>query len=155
MSRTYKGRYPVKNPSKYVGDHTKVTYRSSWELRYARYCDISSKVLEWNSEEYVIPYFLATDGKMHRYYVDFYVKVLEGSGKISKHLIEIKPNKERKPPKHNKNKRRFLTETLTYIKNQAKWKAATIFAHERGMSFYVLDEFDLGIKSRGKKNKCH
>ncbi len=31
MRKTYSGKYKVKYPEKYNGDHTKVTYRSYWE----------------------------------------------------------------------------------------------------------------------------
>ena len=52
----YSGRYKVKNPSKYKGDHTNVIYRSMWEKYAFKWCDNNSNVVEWSSEEVVIPY---------------------------------------------------------------------------------------------------
>jgi len=48
------GFYKIKNPDKYTGKKTPI-YRSSWELSYMIYCDMSSNILKWGSEE--IPIF--------------------------------------------------------------------------------------------------
>ena len=45
-----------KNPKKYLGDHTKVVYRSLWERRFMVFCDSNSSVISWGSEEVVVPY---------------------------------------------------------------------------------------------------
>lgn len=148
----WKGKYKVKNPEKYTGDFTKVTYRSSWELAYMRWCDDCSRVLRWNSEEIVVPYRCPTDSKMHRYYTDFYVKVLnEKTGEISENIIEIKPHKQTVKPKQNKNKKRYIAQVKVWLKNNAKWKAAKKYADERGMHFFVLTENELNIPSLRKK----
>ena len=39
------------------------------------YCDRNEKIVEWGSEEFFIPYRSPLDGKIHRYFPDFYVKV--------------------------------------------------------------------------------
>jgi hypothetical protein len=39
------------------------------------YCDSSASIIEWGSEEIIIPYLSPWDGKKHRYYPDFYIKV--------------------------------------------------------------------------------
>lgn len=142
----YKGKYSVSYPTKYRGDIQDVVYRSSWELRFMRWCDHNPAVLEWGSETVVIPYKSPVDNKLHRYFVDFYVKVKDKFGKITKYLVEIKPEKYTKPPEIPKKKtRRFLEEVFTYGTNQAKWKAANEFCEDRGMKFLVLTESDLGI----------
>ena len=56
-----------------------------------KYCDSTPSILEWGSEEIAIPYRSPIDNKSHRYYPDFYIKVREKSGKISKYIVEIKP----------------------------------------------------------------
>lgn len=144
--KVYSGKYKVKNLEKYKGDPTKVVYRSSWERKFMHYCDMSSKVLEWSSEEVVVPYVCPTDSKQHRYFVDFAIKTKDAEGNIQKLLIEIKPKKETVPPRKSANKQRYVIECMTYAKNQAKWKAATAYAEKRGMKFVVLTEYDLGIK---------
>lgn len=143
----YKGRYKVLNPSKYRGDISEVVYRSSWELRFMRWCDINASVLEWGSETIVIPYKSPVDSKLHRYFVDFYVKIKSKDNKVVKYLVEIKPEKFTKPPEiPKKQTKRFIEEVFQYGTNQAKWKAADEFCKDRGMKFLVLTENDLGIK---------
>ena len=143
---TYKGRYRVINPSKYRGDSQDVTYRSSWELKFMKWCDTNPSVLEWGSETIVIPYTSPVDNRVHRYFVDFYIKVQDRNGKINRYLVEIKPAKLTKPPEIPARKtRRFVQEVFQYGTNQAKWKAADEYCIERSMKFLVLTEIDLGI----------
>ena len=142
----YKGRYKVLNPSKYKGNLSDIVYRSSWELRFMRWCDTNASVLEWGSETVVIPYKSPVDSKLHRYFVDFYVKIKNKDNKIVKYLVEIKPEKFTKPPEVPKRQtKKFIQEVFQYGTNQAKWKAATEFCQDRGMKFLILTENDLGI----------
>ena len=71
---SYSGRYIPKNPKKYKGDPSKVIYRSLWERRFMTYCDSSVSIVEWGSEEIIIPYLSPWDKKIHRYFPDFYIK---------------------------------------------------------------------------------
>ena len=143
---TYKGRYRVINPSKYRGDSQDVTYRSSWELKFMKWCDTNPSVLEWGSETIIIPYISPVDNRVHRYFVDFYIKVQDRNGKINRYLVEIKPAKFTKPPEIPARKtRRFVQEVFQYGTNQAKWKAADEYCIERSMKFLVLTEVDLGM----------
>jgi len=148
-TRGIKSKYVVKNRHKYIGKNIdSIILRSSWESLYIRHLDYSKSILEFSSECVIIPYICPTDGKRHKYYMDFFVKSIDAEGNISRSLVEIKPNKERSRPRNNKNKKRHLTETMTYVKNQAKWAAAELYAHTRGWNFYVLDEYSLGIKKK-------
>ena len=81
---SYRGKYTIKDKSKYAGDPKKVVYRSLWERRLMVYCDKQKSVVEWGSEEIVIPYYSPLDGKMHRYYPDFYMTVRQKDGSIKK-----------------------------------------------------------------------
>ena len=67
---SYKGKYIPKNPQKYKGDPSQVVYRSLWERKFMVYCDKNDKVVEWGSEEIIVPYRSPWDGKMHRYFPD-------------------------------------------------------------------------------------
>ncbi len=143
---TYKGRYRVNNPSKYRGDINDVVYRSLWELKFMKWCDNNNSVVEWGSEIAVIPYMSPVDRRVHRYFVDFYLKIVDKSGGITKYLIEIKPDRFTKPPPIPERKtKKFIQEVMQYGVNQAKWKAADEFCLDRGMKFLVLTENDLGI----------
>ena len=119
----YKGKYRIVSPAKYKGDIQDVVYRSSWELKFMKWCDTNTSVLEWGSETVIIPYKSPVDSKTHRYFVDFYIKVRDKKGVISKYLVEIKPEKFTKPPAiPKKQTRRFIEEVFMYGTNQAKWK---------------------------------
>ena len=144
---SYKGRYQPNNPLKYKGNFKNIIYRSLWEKKFMRYCDSNQNILEWGSEEYVIPYRSPLDNKIHRYFPDFYIKVNEKNGHIKKYLIEIKPKRQCVEPKVQKNKTRgYLYEVYEYARNQAKWKAAKSFCADRLWEFKVLTEDELGIK---------
>jgi hypothetical protein len=139
----------VANAAKYKGDITNIVYRSLWELKFMKWCDSSISVVEWGSETVIIPYISPIDNKVHRYFVDFYIKVKTKTDSIEKYLIEIKPEKFTKPPEIPKKKtKRFIDEVFQYGVNDAKWKAAFEFCKDRNMKFIILTEKDLGIKTR-------
>ncbi len=143
----YKGKFRPKIPKKYRGDYTNIIYRSLWELKFMKYCDSNQNILEWGSEEIIIPYISPLDNRPHRYFPDFYIKVRENTGKIKKMIIEIKPKKQCIEPKVQKIKTKsYVREVCEYVKNQAKWEAATDFCKDRMMDFKVLTESELGIK---------
>ena len=145
---TMKGLYKIQNPKKYIGDPGRIIYRSSWELKFMKWCDSNPSVLEWGSEELAIPYISPKDNRVHRYFVDFYMKVQESSGKAKKYLIEIKPAKFVQQPKIPARKtKQFLNEVMTWGVNQAKWKYATEFCEDNGWEFMILTEKELGIKA--------
>lgn len=143
---TYKGKYSVKNPKKYRGDINEISYRSSWELKFMNWCDRNDAVLEWGSEIAVIPYISPVDKKVHRYFVDFYMKIKDTQGNIKKYLIEIKPKRfTQEPVKPKKMSKQFIQEVYTYSVNQAKWKAAKEFCADRGFEFLILTEEELKV----------
>ncbi len=125
---------------KYKGSQHPV-YRSSWELRFFKWCDSNPNVYEWTSESVVIPYTSPIDNKKHRYFVDNTVKIREGD-KLVKYLIEIKPKKQTVKPKPHGNKKQstILYENMNYIRNMAKWSAADKWCKTRGYKFQILTE---------------
>jgi len=150
---TYKGKYKVKNPSKYRGDYNNVIYRSSWELKLMNWCDSTPAVLEWGSEVAVIPYISPVDKKIHRYFVDFYMKIQDKNGNIEKYLVEVKPKKfTQEPVKPKRVTKQFIEEVFTYGVNQAKWKAAREFCEDRRWKFVVLTEDELKVDGYRKKS---
>ena len=112
-----------------------------------KWCDSSKSVIEWGSETVIIPYVSPVDKRIHRYFVDFYIKVKTSSNLIEKYLVEIKPERFTKPPEIPERKtKRFINEVFQYGVNDAKWKAAFEFCKDRNMKFIILTEKDLGIK---------
>jgi hypothetical protein len=140
----YSGRYIPTNPKKYRGNVDKVYYRSMWERKFMVYCDRNSAILEWGSEEVVIPYISPLDGKRHRYFPDFYIKVKQTDGSVKKMIIEVKPKKQCSPPVSSRKTKRFISEVRTWGVNKAKWEAAIEFCNDRMMEFKILTEDHLG-----------
>lgn len=141
----YSGRFIPKNRKKYKGDVNNIFYRSSWECKYMSYLDSDPRVLEWSSEEVIVPYKSPVDNRMHRYFVDFWVKMQTVHGpKVF--LIEIKPKKQSKEPQPRKRMtKQYIQEVATWGINQAKWSAATDYCLDRGWEFKVLTEDDLKL----------
>jgi len=141
---SYKGKFKPKNYQKYKGDPTNIVYRSLLERRFMVYCDEKPWILEWSSEEIVVPYKSPIDNRWHRYFVDFWIKYRKSNNEIKTLLIEIKPDSQTRPPtKKDKITRRFLTEVQTWGINQAKWKAASEYCLDRKWEFKILTEKDL------------
>ena len=98
---SYKGRYTPINPSKYKGDPTKIYWRSSWELQVMKWLDYHSSIVEWSSEETIIPYKNPLDQRLHRYFPDFKITVNRG-GIFERYIVEVKPKVDVKPKKGKK-----------------------------------------------------
>lgn len=149
-TKTYKGKFRTKNPLKYKGDVGNIVYRSLWELRFMKWCDQNISVQEWGSETVIVPYVSPLDKKVHRYFVDFYIKIKDKNGGIQKYLVEIKPERFTKPPAiPERRTKKFIDEVFQYGVNEAKWKAAFEFCQDRNMKFIVLTEKDLGLINGG------
>jgi hypothetical protein len=134
------GIYKPKNPKKYIG--AVPVYRSMMELKAFRYLDNNPNVLSWSSESVVVPYVSPADGNIHRYFVDLVAKLQSKDGTIKKLLIEVKPERQTKPPVESAKKKQ---KTLIYEKyhwaiNQAKWDAARKWCEKKGYTFIILNE---------------
>lgn len=131
----YSGRYKVVNVDKYKGDHTNVVYRSLWERHVFSWCDSNPKVKKWSSEELIIPYYYDVDKKYHRYFPDILIEMQDKTI-----LVEIKPEKETVPPINPNKSKRYIAESLTYVKNMNKWEAANEYCKDRGWEFQIWTE---------------
>lgn len=139
------GKYEPTNPEKYVGDIHNIICRSSWEYRFCTYCDLNESILKWTSEPLYIDYYNPLDKKMHKYYVDFYVKSVKSDGSTEEWILEVKPERQTQKPIYEG----FMTtaklksynhKMQIYITNQAKFKAAVEWANKRGFKFKIVDE---------------
>ena len=139
--KPYSGKFKPKNYKKYKGDPTQIVYRSLWERRFMVYCDNTPNIIEWGSEELVIPYKSPLDRRVHRYFPDFYVKYVDKNGHARRVVIEVKPKKQLKPPKEPMRRtKRWMNEVATYMINQAKFKAAGEYCKDRKLEFRILTE---------------
>jgi len=148
MGNFKQGIFKPKNKKKYIGNADNIVFRSGWELRVMNWLDQNTNVIEWCSEELMIPYFFQGDGKTHRYYPDFLIKLKSKNGVNRKIIIEVKPAKETVLPKKpkrmtKKSKVRYLNECMTYQKNSDKWESATAYAKKNGMEFKIMTEYDI------------
>lgn len=142
----YSGKFTPKNPQKYVGDHTNIIYRSSWECKVMSWLDRNTDIISWASEELIIPYVSPVDSRTHRYFPDFIVKVKTKDGKTKTMIIEVKPKKQTKEPEKKKRiTKQYIQEVVTWGVNQAKWKAATEYCLDRGWEFKLITEDHLGL----------
>ena len=143
MSKSFKGIYKPIKPEKYVGNPNNIVYRSLLEKRFMLYCDKNVDITHWASEELAIPYTNPITRKRHRYFPDFIIKTKKGK----RYMIEIKPSRQCKPPKKpvSRKTRSYMRESLEYIKNQAKWQAASKYCEDQNAEFKIITEKDLGI----------
>lgn len=143
----YRGKFKPKFPQKYRGDPTNIIYRSLWERNCMVYFDQNPNILQWSSEEIIVPYKSPIDGKWHRYYPDFLIRTRNKQGKTETIMIEVKPSKETKEPTPQKRiTKKYLYEVQTWGINSSKWRAAQEFCKDRKWKFMILTEKELGIK---------
>jgi hypothetical protein len=139
----YSGRFLPKNPQKYRGDPTNIIYRSTWERRVMVWLDETENIVEWGSEELIIPYRSPVDGKYHRYFPDFFVKTKNSKGEIKVMVIEVKPLNQTFPPQRKKRiTKQYIQEVTTWAINQSKWKYAVEYCKDKGWQFCVMTSKD-------------
>ena len=139
---TYKGRYFPSNPKKYRGNPNQIIYRSLWERKVMVYCDKNDAILEWGSEEIIVPYLSPWDGRIHRYFPDFYMKVRQADGSTKKFIVEVKPKAQTKEPVKNPKRKtkKWYKDVEAWGINSAKWKSANQYCEDKGMEFKILTE---------------
>ena len=144
--KSYKGYYKPRNPNKYIGDPDNIIYRSSWERMCMVYFDNNPNVLQWGSEEVIVPYRSPIDGRLLRYYPDFLIKVLTSKGDTDTILIEVKPYSQTQPPiVRSRKTKKYINEVATYGINSSKWHFAKEYCKDRGWKFQIITEKELGI----------
>jgi hypothetical protein len=129
------GLYDLVNPGKYIGNKNAVVYRSGWEKEMHHFLDCNPNIIAWASEPFAIPYIKPTDGQVHRYFPDYYVKYKDKYGNVVEEIIEVKPKAQRVLREGASR-----GEVIDYYINQAKWKYATLWCKERKLIFRVISE---------------
>jgi hypothetical protein len=133
----YKTRFLPINAKKYIGDSSKIVCRSLWERNVCKFCDENDSILRWSFEEIAIPYVSPLDQKVHNYFPDFLIEFKNKDG-IQVWMIEVKPKKQTYL-KENASKK----EKITWITNQAKWKAAQTYCSKSNITFKILTEKEI------------
>lgn len=144
---SYKGKFQPKHPQKYRGDPDNIIWRSTWELKAFKFMDDRPEVLEWSSEEIIVPYFDPSTGRHRRYFPDIVAVIRNPDGTTKTVMMEIKPMKETREPKVQKKRtKKYVTEVTTWATNKAKWESAQEYCKNRGWQFVLVTEHQLGIK---------
>ena len=130
-----KGMYKPLNPSKYLGNPTKIRFLSAWELRVMEFFDKNPAILQWGSEEIKIPYYNPVKKAAATYIPDFIVKYKDSSGNIQTEVIEVKPSKEATIRKKMSN-----YDKVMLVINTAKWQACGAMCAKANIKFRVLTE---------------
>lgn len=111
--------------------------------------DEREDILEWSSEEIIVPYMSPLDGRIHRYFPDFWLRIKDPQGKVHEILAEVKPFQQcSPPPRPPKITKRYIRELSTFAVNNAKWEAAKSYANTKGMLFEILTEKDIFKKQK-------
>ena len=140
------GVYTLKNPKKYVGN--KLPYcRSSWETTFCMFCDNNPSIQQWSSEPVKIPYQDPLTGKHTVYVPDFLITYVDKNMKKHVEMVEIKPANQTILEKVGKNP----YNQAQYVKNMAKWEAASKWCRNQGIKFRVINESD--IYQNGNKKR--
>ena len=136
--RFAQGKFTLKNPEKYLGTKDPL-YRSSWEFAFMKFCDESPSIAKWASEAVRIPYRNPLTGRYTIYVPDFFINYVDKGGQTHAEIVEIKPQNQSLKEKVGKN----LNNQASYILNQAKWEAATVWCRQKGLRFRVINETDI------------
>jgi hypothetical protein len=138
MAKFARGKFVPQHPDKYVGLKMPI-YRSSWELSFMRFCDTNVSIQKWASEAVQIPYRDPLTGRNTVYVPDFFIQYADKNNRTNIELIEIKPASQTILERVGKNK----YNQAQYIKNQAKWAAASLWCKQQGIRFRIVNENDL------------
>jgi len=146
MAKFAQGHFEMKHPDKYVGKRTPMA-RSSWEFVFMRMLDEHPGVEKWASESIQIPYKDPFTGRATIYVPDFFIVYLDKDKKRHAEVVEVKPSNHTLREKVGKSQ----YNQQQYVKNLAKWEAATAWCKQQGIKFRVVNEGD--IFHQGKKTR--
>ena len=146
LNKFAKGRFLLKNPSKYVGNKEPI-YRSSWEWHFMHMCDNHANITNWASEGVKIPYQCPLTGKHTIYVPDFLIQYQDKQGTRKTELVEIKPANQMLKERVGKN----VYNQAQYVKNQAKWAAAGAWCKQNGIIFRIINEQDIFHNPKKRK----
>jgi hypothetical protein len=146
MAKFAQGRFEMKNTDKYVGKKAPLA-RSSWEFIFMKMLDEHPGVQNWASESIQIPYRCPLTGKYTIYVPDFFITYVDKNGTKHAEVVEVKPESQTVLEKVGKS--RYNQEQ--YVKNMAKWEAASAWCKQQGVKFRIVNEGDIfhqGTKRR-------
>ena len=104
------------------------------------YCDDNEAIKKWQSEEKCIWYWDPIQKKNRRYFPDFIIEYERKDGITIQEMVEIKPYRQVfGPPETPKRRTKaWAQQCMTYVVNQANWKAARKYCEDKGMNFRII-----------------
>jgi len=155
------GQFKPSNREKCL-NKTNPEYRSGLEMKVMTVLDKNPNVLQWSSEQIIIPYIhpikSAQSGSPEyaRYFADFYIKLKVGET-IKEFVVEVKPDRQTRPAtKHgNKKTSTILYEQIQFAINTSKWEAARKWCEDqkrtknKDISFIILTEKNIDTIVKG------
>jgi hypothetical protein len=142
------GVYKIRNPEKYMGSKAPI-YRSGWEMTFCQFCDNNPSIQQWASEPVRIPYRDPLTGKPTVYVPDFLIMYVDKNNNKHAELVEIKPANQ----SMIENVGRNPYNQAQFIKNQAKWAAASNWCKNQGIQFRIVTEHDIYSGTSTKRPK--
>jgi hypothetical protein len=112
------------------------------------FCDNNPSIQQWSSESVKIPYRDPLTGKQTVYVPDFLIVYMDKNLRKHAELIEIKPANQTLREKVGKNP----YNQAQFVKNQAKWAAASAWCQNHGLKFRIINEQDI-FHNPKKRNK--
>lgn len=137
-----------------------VYFRSSWERKVMIWLDHCDNVKRWGAECMEIPYQTMETNEInhrygdmtaHRYYPDFYYEIEDDDKKITRVVVEVKPQKEvdmtnaflhktLTVPEKSRALKNFEYDFKTAYKNAQKWNAIIKYCDKMGYEFVIMTE---------------
>jgi hypothetical protein len=93
-------------------------------------------VEKWASESIQIPYRDPLTGKYTIYVPDFFITYVDKNGAKHAEVVEVKPASQTLLANVGKS----VYNQQQYVKNLAKWEAATKWCKQQGIKFRVVNE---------------
>jgi len=136
----------LKNPNKYNGKRNCLELKSSWEKAFVYYLDNNQSIINWTSEEIIIPYYNVIKQRKARYFPDFFIEYKTPKG-VVKAIIEIKPYKDTLKPvvKESQSQKSNIYNLNMFYINQMKWKSARKYCKDHDYEFFIITEKNLNF----------
>ena len=99
---------------------------------------MNENIVEWASEEFCIPYLSPLDGRVHRYFPDFLIKVKERNGSTKTYVVEVNPKDKLN---HHKESQKV---TKSFI-NEAKTFEVNSLSGEQQQNGVKIDDLNLKL----------
>ena len=156
------GEYHPINPEKYIG-FKQPFFRSGMERDIFLKVDQNPRVVRWATELFSIRYNFNLDGRVHNYWIDLYIEIINNNNEVEKYIVEIKPDLQLSPPKQPKVKNYKAMKNYNYKmtdwhRNISKWRSAASFGRSNNMQFFILTENGIyvvvenGLKKISERN---